>query len=156
MKTLILYATKYGAAGEIARRIAVRSKGAETRDLRQGDINSLAEYDHIIVGSSIYVGMIRKEAKAFFAKHADDLRGKTLGLFLSGMNAGEEEAVFKANVPQEVLQEAKAVSFLGGIFDPKKAKFMERFIMKVAAKQSGYKDSIDDEKIEQFVEAMGL
>jgi len=156
MKTLILFATKHGAAGEIARRIAGRIDGAETHDLKQGDAGSLAGYDCIIVGSSIYAGMIRKEAKTFLSENADALRGKKLGLFLSGMNASEEKAVFDANIPQDVLQAAKAASFLGGIFDPKKAGFAERLVMKVLAKQSGYMDSIDDNKIEQFVEAMRL
>ena len=35
MKTLILYASKYGAAQEIARRIANRMGNADTYDLKQ-------------------------------------------------------------------------------------------------------------------------
>jgi len=155
MKTAILYATKHGAAREIARRIADRIDGAETHDLKQTDTLNLAGYDRVIIGSSLYAGMIRKEAKAFLAQHADALRGKTVGLFLSGMSPNNTKEVFDANIPQDVLQAAKASSFLGGIFDPKKAGFLERLIMK-AVKQSGYTDTIDNSKIEQFVEAMGL
>jgi hypothetical protein len=44
--------------------------------------------------------------------------------------------------------------FLGGIFDPKKAGFAERLIMKAAAKLSDYSDTIDNDKIEKFVEVM--
>ena len=35
MKTIILYATKYGAAAEIARRIAAHIDGAIVHDLKQ-------------------------------------------------------------------------------------------------------------------------
>ena len=154
MKTLILYATKHGAAQEIARRIADAVKDAVIHNINQGEIPDLADFDCVIVGSSIYVGMIRKEAKAFIACHADVLRNKTLGLFLSGMDLSKENEAFAANFPPEILKAAKAKGFLGGIFDPQKAGMMERFIMKAAAKQSGYTDAIDHNKIKEFVEEL--
>ncbi|MCL1819763.1 MAG: flavodoxin domain-containing protein [Oscillospiraceae bacterium] len=154
MKTLILYATKHGAAREVAQRIAKLIDGAALHDLKQGGVPSLAEYDCIIIGGSIYVGMLRKEAKTFLTQNADALRGKRLGLFLCGMQASEEQTFFKSNFPAEILQAAKAASFMGGIFDPKKAGIMERFIVKVAAKQSEYIDNIDNEKIKKFAEVM--
>jgi len=152
MKTLILYATKHGAAGEIARRIAQRMDGATVCDLKQGDIPSLAQYDCVILGSSLYVGAIRKEAKAYLSQNIEGLRGKKIGLFLSGMDATQGKACFEANFAPELLQAARAKRFLGGIFDPKKAGALERFVMKIAAKQSGYTNSIDDGAIKQFVE----
>ena len=154
MKTLLLYATKHGATREVAQRIAKLLDGAVLHDLKQGGVPSLAEYDCIIIGGSIYAGMLRKEAKTFAAQNADALRGKRLGLFLCGMDASQEQAFFKANIPADILQAAKATSFMGGIFDPKKAGAMGRLIVKVAAKQSEYIDSIDDEKIKQFAEVM--
>ena len=154
MKTLILYATKHGAAREVAQRIAKLIDGAVLHDLKQGDVPSLTEYDCIIIGGSVYAGMLRKEAKTFLAQNADALRDKRLGLFLCGMNATQEQEFFKANFSPDILQSAKAASFMGGIFDPKKAGAMGRFIVKVAAKQSEYIDSIDNKKIKQFAEAM--
>jgi len=154
MKTLILYATKYGAAREIAERIAGRLDGAVVHDIKQGGIPPLTEFDCIIVGSSIYAGSMRKEAKEFVSKNADLLREKKFGFFLSGMDADSAKKFIEANISDELLQAAKAASFLGGIFDPKKAGFLERFIMKVATKQSEYVNTIDDSEIEKFTEAM--
>ncbi|MDR0490077.1 MAG: flavodoxin domain-containing protein [Oscillospiraceae bacterium] len=154
MKTLILYATKHGAACEIAQRIEKKIGGAAIHDLKQGGAPSLAEFDCVIVGSSLYAGRIRKEAKAFLAQNADALKVKRLGLFLSGMDASREKPYFDANVAMDVLQAARAARFLGGIFDPQKAGAMERFIMKAVSKQSGYRNTISDDSIEQFVEAM--
>ena len=154
MKTLILYATKHGAAREIAQRIANKITGAALHDLKQGGILPLAEFDCVIIGSSVYVGMIRKEAKAFLMQYAQDLQGKKLGLFVCGLDGAQEQEYFKTNFSPDILQTAKAISFLGGIFDPKKASIIERFMVRVAAKQSGYTDTIDNSRIAQFVEEM--
>ena len=154
MKTLILYATKHGAAHEIAQRIAEIIGGAAVHDLRTNGAPAVSEFDCVIIGSSVYVGSIHKEAKAFLTKNADSLSGKTLGLFLSGLEADKEETLFKSNFSADILNMVKAKSFLGGIFDPKKAGVFERFVMKAAAKQSAYISTISDEKIRQFAEAM--
>jgi len=79
---------------------------------------------------------------------------KKLGLFLCGLDASREKVYFEKNFPPDILQAAKAAYFLGGIFDPKKNNFMERLIMKKAAKQTEYVNNINDSKIEQFVEVM--
>ena len=155
MKTLILYATKHGAAQEIARRVAGRMDGAETHDLKRGGIPSLDGFDRVIVGSSLYAGQIRKEAKAFLSQNAEALRQKELGLFLSGLDMDQEKKFLEANIPPDILRSAKAASLLGGIFDPEKAGFLERFIMKVITKRSEYSDVIDDGKIERFAAEMG-
>jgi len=152
MKTLILYASKYGAAKEIAERIADKMGEASICDLKQDDIPPLSNFDCVIIGSSIYAGQVRKEAKAFAAKNADELCKKTLGLFLSGF--AEDDSYFEKNFPQKILQEAKAKEFLGGIFDPKKVNGIERFIIKIAMKRAEYTESIDNEKIGAFVNAM--
>ena len=154
MKTLILYATKYGATREIAERISKHMDSAVLHDLKQADVPALANFDCVIIGSPLYAGSIRKEVKAFLAQHADQLRGKTLGLFLSGMAPADEQKYFADNFPPEILQAASATSLLGGIFDPQKAGALARLIMKAATKQSGYQDTISDEHIEQFAAAM--
>ncbi|MCL2264495.1 MAG: flavodoxin domain-containing protein [Treponema sp.] len=154
MKTIILYATKYGAAGEIAWRIAEKTGGAVTYNLKQNPVPSLVEYDCIIFGSSVYAGMIRGEAKTFLSKNADVMQEKKLGLFLCGIGESGEKTYFESNFSQEILQKAKVKSFLGGIFDPKKAGLIERLIIKLVTKKSSYINIIDDEKIEKFAEEL--
>ena len=154
MKTLILYASKYSAAGELAQCIAQKMDGALVCNLKQGKIPALADFDCIIIGSSLYAGMIRPEAKKFLLKYADVLSGKKLGLFLSGIGAEGEKTYFENNFSPDILQKVKVKSFLGGIFDPKKAGVFERLIIKAVAKKSAYINIIDDAKIEQFVKAM--
>ena len=154
MKTIILYATKHGAAAEIAKRIAAQIDDSVTFDLKNDALPSLADFDCVIIGSSVYAGSFRKEAKAFLAQNADELCKKKLGLFISGFSESEEEKIFKDCMPNELLQAAKAAKVLGGIFDPAKFGFFERLVMRIVTKQSGYTSTINDEKIKKFVEAM--
>ena len=153
MKTIILYATKHGAAAEAARRIAAKINGAVIYDLKEG-APSLEGFDCVILGSGVYAGMIRGEAKAFLSQNADALLEKKLGLFLCGLDQGEGKTFFDANFSPMLLQKAKAASLLGGIFDPQKAGFFERLIIKIVTKKTVYTNTIDDNKIEQFAKTM--
>jgi menaquinone-dependent protoporphyrinogen oxidase len=154
MNALILYATKHGATKEIAQRIAKHMPGETICDLKNSGIPSISQFDCVVIGSSVYVGSIHKEAKAFLSQNADALRSKRLGLFLSGLNADEEKIFFESNFKPDILQAAAANSFLGGVFDPKKTGMMARLVMKAVAKQSGYTNTVSDDKIEQFAEAL--
>ena len=151
MKTLILYATKHGATEEIARRIAKYTDGT-IHDLKNDNYPPLSEFECIIIGSALYAGMIRKEAKTFIEKNAEYLKDKTFGLFLCGLETNKTDEYFKINFPADIIKSAKATSFLGGIFDPKKAGFIGRLVMKAVAKRADYMNTIDDGKIRQFVE----
>jgi menaquinone-dependent protoporphyrinogen oxidase len=152
VKTLILFATKHGAAREISKRIAEKISGAVIHDLKESDIPPLADFDCVIIGGSLYAGMLRKEAKKFLTDNKDALAKKKVGIFLSGLDASKEKEYFDANIPAEILQASKTAAFLGGIFDPKKAGLFGRMIMKAVAKQTEYADVIDNEKIQKFVE----
>lgn len=151
MKTIILYATKHGAAAEIAQRIAKLMDEAVIHDLKQAPVPSTDDYDCVIVGTSIYAGSILKEAKSYLIDNIEALSIKKLGLFISGMSTENEEEVLKASLPNELLKSAAVANILGGIFDPEKAGFFSRLIMRIVTKQSGYVNTIKDEKIVQFV-----
>lgn len=154
MKTLIVYATKHGAAKEIAEKIAEKIPGSTVCDLRGGNIPAISDFDCIIVGGSVYAGSIRKDAKDFVKHHAGALKLKKIGLFVSGMAKGESEQTFSANFPIDVVAAAKVKANLGGIFNPEKAGGFDKIVMKVVTKQSGYMSTISDEQIEKFVEAL--
>jgi len=155
MKTLILYATKYGAAAEIARRIAIQIDGAILHDLKQKSIPEVSEFDCVIIGSSLYVASIRKEAKTFLSEYEITLRDKLIGLFISGLDTeSTPQTYFENNFPQELLSAAKATCFPGGIYDPEKAGWFERFLMKAVKKTTAYSNTIDDSLIKQFTESM--
>jgi menaquinone-dependent protoporphyrinogen oxidase len=154
MNKLILYASKYGSAGEIAKRIADKIGGAEVHQLGREGVPALDGYERVIIGSSIYAGMIRKEAKAFVEANAEALNGKQLGLFVCGLDGGKGMEYFNANFPSEMIANAKAAMFLGGVFDPRKAGLFDRLAIWVITKQSGRVDKTDEGLIDEFVKKM--
>jgi len=157
MKTLILYASKYGAASEVARRIAAQfgsAKLVDLNDIKKVSALDLSKYDCVIVGSSVYAGQIRPAAKHFISRNEDELAQKRLGLFIVGFDSDKEDLAFTVNFPEDLLESARARLFTEGVFDPKKANFAEKLIIKAVIKQSEYIDSIDDEKILVFAQEM--
>ncbi len=156
MKTLILYAGKYGATCEIAERIASKLESSTVYDLKGKDIPPIAEYDCVVIGSAIYAGVICKEAKDYLSQNEGVLCSKKLGLFLSGLDSSREKAFLDSNFSQTVLSAAIAKSFLGGTFDPKKAGITDRLIMKTVSKKSEYTSNIQNEKIDAFAEGLKI
>ena len=148
--TLIIYATKNGTTRDVAERIKSNISGAVLCDVVEMAKVSLDDFDRIIIGSCVYVGSINKQVKAFVKKNAKVLLQKEIGLFLCGMQPSESNKVFESHFPKEILNHAKAKSLLGGIYDPKKAGAVTRFVFKTVAKISEYTDTIDDGKIKEF------
>jgi menaquinone-dependent protoporphyrinogen oxidase len=153
MKTLLIYQSKNEATREIANRIAAQLGETVIHDLKDG-APSLDRYDCVIIGSPIYAGMVPKKVKSFVEQHTEELYGKKLALFLSGLDDSKEQAYFQANFSSQIRQAAVVKSFLGGIYDPKKTGFMMRLIVKAVAKLSDYANTIDDTKIKTFAEAL--
>jgi len=154
MKTLILYATKHGGAAEVARLIAALFEGSVTFNLKNDDIPSLDEFECIIIGSPVYAGSFLNEAKSYLSANAEKLCKKKLGIFACGMSKNESNEAFKANIPENVLAATTAVCASGGIFNPEKANFFEKLIIRIVTKQKGYINNISGENILEFAEAM--
>ena len=154
MKTIILYATKYGGAAEVARLVAALFEGAVTYNLSNDDIPPLDDFECVIIGSSVYGGSFRNEAKSYLSANAEELCKKKLGIFACGISKSESKEAFKANVPDNVLAATTAVCASGGIFNPERASFFEKLIIRIVTKQKGYINNINGENILEFAEAM--
>lgn len=82
------------------------------------------------MGSSIYAGSIGKEMKDFVTQHEDLLVTKKIGFYLSGLAGEAGNKYFGKNFQQALLSHSLMNSFMGGSFDPSKANFFERLIIK--------------------------
>ncbi len=150
MKTLIVYATKHGATREIAERLAKKLDGADVCDLAAPGVPSVADYDCVVVGSGLYAGAARSEARTFLQANEAALSGKKLGLFFSGIGKDGLDGYLKSNVPAALVPHAAASAMLGGKFTPSQAGFFERLVMRIVAKTSAPIDTIDDDAIASF------
>jgi len=90
-KILVLYGTRYGATKGIAQKIekTIQDNGISTEiyDLKESSsksIPSLKDFDGIIIGTSIQMGMWTKPVKKYIKKYIADLKQKQdkLGFFI--------------------------------------------------------------------------
>jgi len=86
MKVLITVGSKHGATEEIGQAIrdALAEAGLDAVALPPGQVESLAGYDAVVIGSGIYAGHWVAEAKHFVEEHADELRALPVWAFSSG------------------------------------------------------------------------
>ena len=154
MKTLILYSTKYGCTKSLAESLANHIGEAKLCNLKTDKSPSLAEFDCIIIGSPLYVGMVRKEVKTYAEEHIDELKLKRIGLYLSGLNEENSGECFNLNFPKEIMNIAHAKAFLGGVFDRSKASLFEKLIMKAVMKSSDSCSMILENHIVSFADEM--
>ena len=132
-KVLIVYGTRTGTAaitaGDIAQQL--QNQGVETKvvDSKKEKIESIAEYDLIIVGSGIQGHRWTSEPESFLKKFQKELAGKKLALYVNcgsaakAMNEGKPEAA--SNGRRKYLEEKAAkynlapvaLGFFGAIYN---------------------------------------
>lgn len=154
MKTLIVFASKYGGTKIAAEKIAVEMSGAEVCELGKDAVPDLNQFDCIVVGGPVYAGAIHKSVAAFVKDNTGVLLSKTLGLFLAGLEVSEREEPFAANFSDVLLKHATAKEMIGGICDPKTLNFFFKLLMKAITKTSKYHSTISEEKIKRFAGAL--
>ncbi|MFW6034834.1 MAG: flavodoxin domain-containing protein [Halothermotrichaceae bacterium] len=154
MKTLIAYATKHGAAGKCAEKLLKKLNGdVKLENLKKAKNIDISKYDQVIIGSSVYMGQIRKEARKFCEERLNELKEKTVGLFICCMS--EEDTArkqIKDNYPEQLIEKATAVKNFGGGFDFNKMNFLERIIIKKMAGANESESNIIEENIERFAQ----
>lgn len=157
MKTLIVYASTYGFAEKCAMDLSKKLNGeVELVNLGKKQIKSVANYDQVIVGGSIYMGQIQKKVKVFCANHQQELLTKKIGLFICCAAYEEAEKQMKLAIPEGIYQKAIARKCFGGIMDIEKMNFFHKTVMKMVAKSTKDNPPVVThlEAIDELAEAM--
>ena len=86
MKVLVTAASRHGSTAEIGTIIAgiLQSSDIDAEVLPPEVVASVVDYDAVILGSAVYAGRWLESARAFVARHADDLATRPVFLFSSG------------------------------------------------------------------------
>lgn len=170
MKTLILFASKYGGAEKCANLLSEKlNDDFNIVNLKQTKNIQISDYDKIIVGCSIYAGNVDAEVKDFCSLNSDSLITRPFGLFLSCMTDNKEEikSYTQKSFSNELINHATIIDSLGGVFNFQKMNFFEKQIIKLIL-NSKYKkgelpiktdgktnvSTISNEKILKFANAM--
>ncbi|GAB2605082.1 flavodoxin domain-containing protein [Kribbella endophytica] len=108
-KVLVAYATKMGATAGIASAIAdeLRRKGHDADVREVDDVQTIDEYDAVVLGSAIYMRRWRPEAVRFLRKHTGELRDRQVWLFHSGPVGADREQI--QTMPANVTRLARRI-----------------------------------------------
>lgn len=152
MKTLIVYATRYGAVRECAERIAGElSHGADLIELGRSIRLSVSEYSTVVVGGSFYAGAIQPAVRNFCASSRTDLLSSNVVLFACGLAVGEElRRQLEAAFPSWLRSHALLYSFLGARIRPASLGLLDRFFYKRAHGGLVDTDSLDPTAISEI------
>lgn len=93
---LVAYGSKRGGTAEIAEWIgtALREAGVGVEVSPAHVVRSLAGYDAVILGGSLYAGRWHRDARRFARRFARELRDRPVWLFCSGpLDRSAEQAV---------------------------------------------------------------
>jgi menaquinone-dependent protoporphyrinogen oxidase len=146
IKTLIVYGTRYGATANTSEIIAeeLRLEGFEVKiiNAKEEKIQSINDYDLIIVGSGIQMGRWTREPEKFLEKFRGELSKKKIALFVccgsaNPLTEGDEKTKEIEDARVKYL-EAKAkkhnltpiaLGFFGGVYDFNKMSWFLRTTM---------------------------
>src|SRR5688500_16504486 len=85
-RVLVAYASKYGATTEIAEKIGqvLRDAGLNVDVLPAHQVDGLASYQAVVLGSAVYAGQWREEAVTFLKAYEYTLADMPVWFFSSG------------------------------------------------------------------------
>ena len=123
MRVLIAYGSRWGSTEEIATRLTefLEAEGVEAAVLdvkKDKDWPSLEGYDGVIVGSSVKVTKWMREPLAFLRRKADELRGRSVALFVSCMSVLTDPEYARTDLLEKVAESAGVEPVLVEAFGP--------------------------------------
>ena len=86
MRVLVIAASKHGSTAEIATALgeALARRGIATTVADASDVADIEEYDAVVLGSAVYAGRWRQEARELAELHGEFLHSRPVWLFSSG------------------------------------------------------------------------
>ena len=117
MKTIVVYASKYGSTKGIAEFIAekLRQQGTQADVQEVGQVQNLKDYDAFVIGSAVYMTHWLKEAAEFVMRNRAVLASHPVWLFSSGPLGTETKDaqgrdVLVAAEPKEIAEFKVAIN----------------------------------------------
>lgn len=136
-RVLVAFGTKHGATAEIAQTVAdeLRKAGHTVECVPAAEVLELAHYDAVVIGSAVYMGRWRPEARRLIKRRAGELSERPLWLFSSGP-CGQAEPSYTA--PPGLLRRARRLGarehvVFGGRVPEEPSSRIERSIVEKAA-----------------------
>ncbi len=156
MKVLITYRSRYGATAACARRLAAEISGeTELRDLRAPGHFSLADFDVVLIGGSIYGGKIQREIPSFCDRQRKLLLARKVGLFICCFYSGERAmAELQEAFPPWLSAHSFCREILGGELALNRLSLPDRLLVRSLAHPARDISAIRADAIERMAGAV--
>jgi menaquinone-dependent protoporphyrinogen oxidase len=157
MKGIIIYESLHGSTEKCAKKLMEFFPGElKAVRLNEPGVINLDDYDTVVIGGSIHMGVIQMRIENFLLKNHDKLKEKNLGLYLCCMEEGETAKMqFEKAYHSELRYKASALGLFGGEFNWKKMNFFQRTIVKKLKGVTGQVSRINEEEIRKFAKELG-
>lgn len=141
MKILIIYASKTGTTEKCTNLLKEKLNDVDISNIKSlnADINN---YDLIIIGTPIRLGLIDKNIKKFLINNLDVLKSKKTAYFICCGFKENYLKYFEQNFPRELLDNALIYDTFGGELNLEKQKGFDKFIVKMVSKSNSQKGEI--------------
>lgn len=132
------YGSKHGSTAEIAERIgeALRDSGHEVEVHPAGAVRDVERYEGVVLGSAVYMGRWRRDARGLLRRLGREFRGRPVWLFSSGpVGEDEPDPLDKWQHPQRVRRAGERLAardqvVFGGRLPSDPRNFMERSMLR--------------------------
>lgn len=157
MRSVIIYATKYGTAEKAAKILKEKLKGEVTLiNIMKEKSPSFKECDNVIIGGSIYVGKIQKELTSYMKSNLSELMKKRIGLFICAALNEQEKLAKELDdaFPEELRRTAAVKEAFGYEFSFEKMSFFDKMATKTIVGIKSSVSELDTSAIESFAKVM--
>jgi menaquinone-dependent protoporphyrinogen oxidase len=156
MKILIAYRTQYGTTRKCAELLGEGLSGDVTvLDLKDQKKAGAAGYDIVLIGGSIYGGLIQREVVSFCGRNREPLLSKEVGLFICCLYQDEKaEEQLLSSFPQWLLEHAFVRCPLGGALELESLRPMDRFLVERLGEFHESRDLIRYDRLEEMRQAV--
>ena len=157
MSTAIIFATAHGSTEKAAELLKKYLPDCESFNINT-DSFDLSEYDTVIIGSYVKMGVFDKTVRKFVIKYYPHLMKIRTGLFMCSLMSENEDKYWKNNYPPQLVEKSVRGHF-GCEFDVKKLHGIEKRIGKMVTRQNDEKGvyptyQINEKAIKQFAEEL--
>ncbi|NEW83449.1 MAG: flavodoxin [Mariniphaga sp.] len=132
MKTAIIFTTNHGATEKVAHLIGetLKNNSVEYFNLKNNPKIDLADFDTIVIGSSIHAGKNQSEVRKFIKNDTLKLLQMKIALYLCCMNQPQEQAEFEIAYPELLRKHSVYNAIVGGEYAFEKMNFIEKFLVR--------------------------
>jgi len=152
MKTLIIYASKYGCVKKCCEEISLKLNGdIDIVDIDKVEDVNLNNYNNIIIGCSVYIGSVQKSIKIFCKQNLSSLLNKPVSLFICCLFEEQFNDVLVKNFPNELLKHTKIVKSFNGEIKYEKLHLLDKVVYKALEKTMNLNCKINHKAINEFL-----